>query len=245
MPNVEPRLEPSLPTLFICDAGLLDYDRALALQAAARNMVERKKCAGVLILCQHPAVITFGRSGGAENLLVPEAALEAEGVLVRGVGRGGNVTCHNPGQLVAYPVLDLAAWRKDVHWYVHSLEEIVIRALAELGLTCGRKPPHTGVWRGDAKICAIGVSLKRWITGHGLALNVNNDLALFQRIVPCGIREYAVTSVRAQGVNIGPAALIPLILRHFLSPFPCRHSGASLQEIMSFYVSEPEGEAEE
>ncbi len=185
--------------------GLVNYDTGLVLQNEARTLVESGRYDGILILIEHPAVVTIGRGGGDENLVAHPAWFKAHGVAVAHTDRGGNVTGHNPGQLVGYPIFDLAKWRQDVHWFVHTLEEALIRTLASYGLTAGRKAKYTGVWLADDKIAAIGVSVRRWITGHGFALNVANDLALFDAIVPCGIREFGVTSLQKAGV----AATLP------------------------------------
>ncbi len=185
--------------------GLVNYDTGLVLQKEARTLVEEGRYAGILLLLEHPAVVTIGRGGGDENLVAHPAWFQARGIAVAHTDRGGNVTGHNPGQLVGYPIFDLAKWRQDVHWFVHTLEEALIRTLASYGLTAGRKAKYTGVWLADDKIAAIGVSVRRWITGHGFALNVANDLALFDAIVPCGIREFGVTSLQKAGV----AATLP------------------------------------
>lgn len=180
--------------------GVKGYDTGLALQQKARALVAAGGCDGVLILLEHHPVITIGRRGGAGNLLADPAWLTRRGVDVVHTDRGGDITCHNPGQLVGYPVFNLACWRQDIHWYVRSLEEAIIRTLAGYGLAAGRKPQYTGVWLEDEKVAAIGVSVRRWITGHGFALNIENDLNLFSAIVPCGIRDFGVTSLRRAGV---------------------------------------------
>lgn len=185
--------------------GIVNYDTGLVLQNEARSLVEAGRYDGVLILLQHPPVVTIGRSGGAENLVAHPAWFKARGIAVAHTDRGGNVTGHNPGQLVGYPIFDLGKWRQDVHWFVDTIEEAIVRTIARYGLAAGRKTKYTGVWLADDKIAAIGVSVRRWITGHGFALNVANDLALFDAIVPCGIKEFGVTSLERAGV----AASIP------------------------------------
>jgi lipoyl(octanoyl) transferase len=184
--------------------GLVSYDTGLILQNEARLLVEAGRYDGILILLEHPPVITIGRGGGDENLVAHPAWLKARGIALAHTDRGGNVTGHNPGQLVGYPIFDLAKWQPDVHWFVRNLEEALIRTLAGYGLAAGRKAKYTGVWLADEKIAAIGISVRRWITGHGFALNIANDLSLFDAIVPCGIREFGVTSLHSAGV---PAAL--------------------------------------
>ncbi|MGI4870749.1 MAG: lipoyl(octanoyl) transferase LipB [Janthinobacterium lividum] len=158
-----------------------------------------------LLLCQHPPTYTLGKSGKPEHLLLDEAALAAHGATFHRINRGGDITFHGPGQLVAYPVLDLENFRPDIHWYLRTLEEAVIQTLAAYGLPAGRIAGLTGVWldwEADApnprKICALGVRCSRWVTLHGLALNVNTDLSYFSHIVPCGITDKAVTSLQAE-----------------------------------------------
>lgn len=195
--------------------GLVSYREGLELQQQARRRVADGDFAGVLILLEHQPVITAGRSGGRENLRASLAGLQAEQVEFIETDRGGNITCHNPGQLVGYPVLNLSLWQEDVHWYVEQIEEVLIRTASRYGVTAGRKARYTGVWAGNRKLAAIGVSVRRWISGHGFALNVNNDLSLFQQIVPCGIEEFGVTSLRTAGVT----ATVPEVADHLLTAF--------------------------
>ncbi len=158
-----------------------------------------------LLFCQHPPTYTLGKSGKPEHLLLDEAALAAHGATFHRINRGGDITFHGPGQLVAYPLLDLENFRPDIHWYLRALEEAVIQTLATYGLRAGRIAGLTGVWLGweegaanPRKICALGVRCSRWVTLHGLALNVNTDLRYFGYIVPCGISDKAVTSLAAE-----------------------------------------------
>lgn len=155
-----------------------------------------------LLLCQHPHTYTLGKSGKPEHLLLSEAALAHHGATYHRINRGGDITYHGPGQLVGYPILDLDNFRPDIHWYLRTLEEVVIRTLAEYDLRAGRIAGLTGVWLGweegapnPRKICAMGVKCSRWVTMHGFALNVAPDLAYFGHIVPCGITDKAVTSL--------------------------------------------------
>lgn len=190
-------------SLLCLQAGLVSYTEGLALQKQARAMIENGKYDGVLLLLEHRPVITVGRSGGRENLVASLSELQAAGVEFVECDRGGNITCHNPGQIVGYPILNLNQWREDVHWYVEQLEEVLIRTLETYGIHAGRKARYTGVWVGNRKIAAIDVSVRHWITGHSFALNVQNDLSLFQTIVHCGIEEFSVTSLQRQGVSAG------------------------------------------
>ncbi len=156
-----------------------------------------------LVFCEHPHVYTLGKSGNPDNLLLDEQGLKDKQATFYVINRGGDITYHGPGQLVGYPILDLDNFFTDIHRYLRTLEEAVILTLADYGLTAGRYPGYTGVWF-DAdkptarKICALGVRCSRWITMHGFAFNVNTDLAYFKNIVPCGIDDKAVTSMRAE-----------------------------------------------
>ena len=171
------------------------YRYGLALQQAAYQAVAGGDYAGVVFALEHKPVYTFGASGGQENLLVSLDVLEAEGVDLVPIKRGGNITYHGPGQLVVYPVLDLKKLKPDLHWYVHALEEAVIGTLKDFGIQAGRKPEYRGVWVGDEKIAALGVQFKRWITLHGLAFNISVDKKGFNRMNPCGITEFGVCSL--------------------------------------------------
>lgn len=186
--------------------GLIPYGEALRLQEELVRQRRAGAIADQLLLLEHPHVITLGTSAHAEHVLLDESERRLLGIELYETGRGGDVTYHGPGQLVGYPILDLKPDRCDLHRYVRDLEEALILALGDFGVTAGRKPGLTGVWVGDEKIAAIGVRVSSgWITSHGFALNVATDLGFFGAIVPCGIREHGVTSLaRAAGV---PASL--------------------------------------
>lgn len=204
--------------------GLVSYETGLVLQNEARSLVEEGRYDGILILLEHPPVITIGRGGGAENLVAHPNWFQSRGIAVAQTDRGGNITCHSPGQLVGYPILDLSRWRQDVHWYVANLEETIIRALAGSGVVAGRKAKYTGVWLGDEKIASIGVSVRRWITGHGFALNVENDLSLFQTIIPCGIAGFGVTNLRQAGVAAPLSSVAVAFAAAFAATFDCAYT---------------------
>ena len=182
-----------------------------------------------LLLCELPHTYTLGKSGKPEHLLLDEAALSAHEASFHRINRGGDITYHGPGQLVGYPILDLDNFKADIHWYLRTLEEAVIRTLAEYGLNAGRIAGLTGVWfdwaEGAAnprKICAFGVKCSRWVTLHGLALNVNPDLSYFGHIVPCGITDKAVTSLAQElgnSTSVSVAEVQEQLLRHFLDLF--------------------------
>lgn len=181
-----------MPDLVIHDLGLMSYSDAWIVQQEFVARRKQNQAADTLLFVEHPHVFTLGRNGSAENIL-----RVLPGTEVHHTNRGGDVTYHGPGQLVGYPVVDLAALgRRDVAWYMRTLEDALIAALAEFGIAGSRIPGLTGVWVGENKIAAMGVHLSRWITCHGFALNVNTDLAWFDCIVPCGIRDRGVTSMQ-------------------------------------------------
>jgi lipoyl(octanoyl) transferase len=180
--------------------GRIEYPEALALQRALVEERRADRVPDLLLIVEHPDVITLGvkGDGGRSHITVSAAALEEMGVGVFEAGRGGDVTYHGPGQIVAYPLLDLRPDRCDVHRYVRDIEEVMIRVCASYGVTAGRIQGLTGAWVGDRKIGAIGVRISRWITSHGLALNVSTNLSRFELIVPCGIADRGVTSLEQE-----------------------------------------------
>lgn len=186
-----------MPPLVVQRAGLVPYETALALQADLVAARKADTISDTLVLLQHPPVITLGVKvrQSRDHVLGTDAELHARGIALFEAGRGGDVTYHGPGQLVGYPILDLKPDRLDAHRYVRDLEEVLIGVCADFGLDAGRKSGLTGVWVGDEKVAAIGVRLSRWVTSHGFALNVHTDLAHFDLIVPCGIRDHGVTSL--------------------------------------------------
>jgi lipoate-protein ligase B len=203
----------------VCGArwlGRMEYQEAWRLQQ--RLAQERAEGLGhdVLLLLEHPPTYTIGRGGDDGAFLTPPAALEAMGVGVHHVDRGGRVTFHGPGQLVGYPIIDLSEWRRDVHAYLRALEQVLIATMADFGLAAGRKQGYTGVWAGDEKIGAIGVKVSRWVTTHGFALNVTCDLDWFRHIVPCGLRGKGVTSLERAGGGSPPLSIVAeRVAEHF------------------------------
>jgi lipoyl(octanoyl) transferase len=195
-----------MKSCYIVDLGLIGYAEAWDLQ---KRLVAARKTGAiedVLLLCEHPHVITLGRNGKREHLLTSEQVLRQKGVEFHSSDRGGDITYHGPGQLVGYPILNLGAIRKDVVWYVRMLEEVMIRATAEFGISAERVTGKTGIWvRGakdsnvpgatEEKLGAIGVHISRWVTSHGFAYNVSTDLRYFDLIVPCGITGRKATSL--------------------------------------------------
>lgn len=205
----------------------MPYGEALELQRA----VARRRIAGeidddVLLLVQHPPVITTGRTTKGQHLRASPELLKARGVELFDVERGGDVTFHGPGQLVGYPIIDLKQHRKDLHWYLRQVEEALIRALAELGIEGERNTGFTGVWtRGPVgmplhaarKIASIGVHARDWVTWHGFALNVTTDLSFFELMVPCGIEGVTMTSITSEtgGTIVTVDDIVPLVTRAF------------------------------
>jgi lipoyl(octanoyl) transferase len=181
------------------DLGLIAYAEAYALQK--RIVAARKADAteDVFLVCEHPHVITQGRNGKREHLLVSEHVLRQKGVEFYESSRGGDITYHGPGQIVGYPIFNLGAIRRDVVWYVRMLEETMIRATAEFGIAAKRLRGKTGIWvdhgNTEEKLGAIGVHISRWVTSHGFAYNVSTDLRFFDLIVPCGIADRKATSL--------------------------------------------------
>lgn len=182
--------------LYTVSLGSARYAAVLELQrAAARARIAGEIDQDLLLLVEHPPVVTLGRSSKDAHLLASPEYLRANGVDLFEVERGGDVTFHGPGQLVGYPIIDLKRHRKDLHWYLRQVEEALIRALAPFGIVGGRNAGYTGVWVDDRKIASIGVHARDWVTWHGFALNVTTDLRYFDLIVPCGIQSVTMTSV--------------------------------------------------
>jgi len=175
--------------------GLVEYSSALALQ---KQRVQERKAEIIpdtLILLEHPHVYTLGRNARRENLLITPEQLAGIGAAVFQTDRGGDITYHGPGQIVGYPVFNLAQHRRDIAWYMRCLEEVFIGVAADYGISAHRIEGLTGVWVGNDKLAALGVHISRWVTSHGFALNVNTDLRYFDWIIPCGIRDKGVTSL--------------------------------------------------
>jgi lipoyl(octanoyl) transferase len=198
----------------------MDYAEAHRLQ----KELQAKRISGeiddTVLLLEHPPVLTMGRSAKEQHILAAPEVLAARGISVHEVGRGGDVTYHGPGQLVAYPIIDLKPDRRDVRKYMWSLEETMIRTCADLGLAATRVEGLNGAWIGNRKVGAVGVRISRWVTMHGLALNANIDLMHFELIVPCGIQDKTVTSLSAElGRTVSAADLIDPLARHLADLF--------------------------
>lgn len=183
--------------------GRVPYAEALELQRSiARDRISGAISQDVLLLMEHPPVVTLGRSSKEKNLTASPEFLQSRGVELFEVERGGDVTFHGPGQLVGYPIIDLKRHRQDLHWYLRSLEQALINSLADYGIPGERNTSYTGVWTQGKKIASIGVHARDWVTWHGFALNVTTELSYFNLIVPCGIDGVVMTSIaRELGVE--------------------------------------------
>ena len=192
----------------------MSYREAFGIQS--KIAAERKQGSGAdhLLFVEHPHVITIGRNGHLENLLAPEEILQRAGIELFESDRGGDVTYHGPGQIVAYPIMDLREWKRDVGAFVRAIEQVLIDTLADFGIEAERIAGLTGVWTDQGKIAAIGVHLSRWVSTHGCALNVSTDLQYFQYIVPCGLAK-PVTSMAALGVHADTEDVKSALIRHF------------------------------
>jgi lipoyl(octanoyl) transferase len=194
----------TLAPMHVVQLGLIPYERALTLQrAVARARISGEIAQDVLLLLEHPPVVTLGRSSKAQNLIASPALLAARGVELFEAERGGDITFHGPGQLVGYPIVNLREHRQDLHWYLRQVEAVLIHALEAIGIAAGRSEGRTGVWTDDRKIASIGVHARDWVTWHGFALNVSTDLSYFDLIVPCGLSGVTMTSVQQE---LGAAA---------------------------------------
>ena len=223
-------------TVEIHDIGLVDYEEALNFQLKLFNEIidtkisNRKNRTNIktknhLVFVEHNSVYTLGKSGKISNLLLDENDLKKNDIKFYNTNRGGDITYHGPGQIVCYPILDLDNFFTDVHKYLRFLEETIILTLRDYGINGERSDNETGVWldvntRNPRKICALGVKASRWVTMHGLALNVNNDLSYLNDIVPCGIKDKSVTSISVEcKKNIEENFLKEKIIKNFLKLF--------------------------
>jgi lipoate-protein ligase B len=208
-------------TLQVCDLGRRRYGDVLALQRAlAAQRLAGERDDDLLLLVEHEPVVTLGRTTAATSLPLSSEELARRGIEVFNVERGGDVTWHGPGQLVGYPIVDLRAHREDLHWYLRTLEDVLIDSLEVLGIPADRHPGRTGVWTAGRKIASIGVHVKRWVTYHGFALNVTNALEGFELIVPCGLQGVVMTNVQVErGGSDDPSALDALVRERVVGTF--------------------------
>jgi lipoate-protein ligase B len=200
----------------LCDLGIVPYARALALQRVLHAQRVAGAIPDTLLLLEHPPVITLGKAFHPEHLRYAREFYAQQGIELHPTDRGGDVTCHNLGQLVGYPIFDVAQHGRDLHKFLRDIEQAIIDALRAFGVEAHREAGYTGVWVGDAKIAAIGIKVTKWVSMHGFALNVNNDLRLFQTIVPCGIADRPVTSLQQV---LGRAVLMEQVKHEIVCAF--------------------------
>ena len=179
----------------VLDLETCPYGKAWDIQKDIHTKRVRKEIPDTLILVEHPHVYTLGKNANAQHLIASREYLRTKGIEIFNVDRGGDITYHGPGQLVGYPIFDLKDHKESVSWYVHTVEEVLIRLLADYGIPAGRLEKMTGVWVGNQKIAAIGMRISRWVTMHGFALNVTTNLSLYDGIIPCGIASKGVTRI--------------------------------------------------
>jgi len=212
--------------LLFKNLGRLDFLAALSQQEQLLELKQREGTADILLFVEHPHVYTIGRGGDLNNVVAPRD------VPLHRASRGGDVTYHGPGQLVVYPIIDLRSkLRKDVHRYVRNLEMTAIETLQDFGLEAKRRPPYTGIWIDNRKIAAIGIAVRRGITFHGLALNVNTDLSYFNRIIPCGLPWADVTSMAKE---LGTEQSIEQVKHTFLNCFAEVFDYLPIEDISAF-----------
>ena len=207
-------------TLIYSNLGMVDYKEAWDLQRTIFNQVVDGETQDTLILLEHPHTYTLGKVADKKNLVSGKDYLEKNKISVFEIDRGGDITYHGPGQIVGYPIIKLEDWQKDTHKYLRALEEVIIMTCKNYGLDAGRNPKYTGVWISNKKIAAIGVKISRWVTMHGFAFNLNTDLSLFKGIIPCGISDKEVTSLKKElGREINISDVKVLLLENFKSVF--------------------------
>ncbi len=227
-------------TLWVVNAGTVPYADAVTLQEQVRSARQAGAVPDVLLLLEHPPVITLGRGAHAEHLLLTSDLLRARGVELHEAARGGDVTYHGPGQLVGYPIFHLGEHGRDVHRYLRNVEEALIRTLSGYGLTGERVAGLTGVWVGNEKVAAIGIGVRHWVTWHGFALNISTELDAFRMIVPCGIRDRGVTSLeRLLGRAVPPGEVVERVVESFAAVFVAQWEPRSVGALPDSLVVPP------
>ncbi len=215
------------------DLGEVDYQDAWDLQKELFDRRYKKELPDILLLLEHNHTYTLGKTANKSNLIGSKNYLEENKISVYDIDRGGDITYHGPGQIVGYPIISLENWKKDTHKYLRAIEEVIIRTCREFGIISSRNENYTGVWVEDKKIAAIGIKISRWITMHGFAFNVNTDLKYFGGIIPCGIKDKAVTSIENElNQKVSIETVKNLILKHFKDVFEYSgYESISLEEM--------------
>jgi lipoyl(octanoyl) transferase len=227
-----------MTTCLVTDLGLISYAEASALQQRLAAARKAGAIDDLFLLCEHPHVITLGRNASRANLLASEHVLRQKGVELHSTNRGGDITYHGPGQIVGYPILNLANIKRDVGWYVRTLEETMIRASADFGVTSYRVPGQTGIWvhagGTEEKLAAIGVHISRWVTSHGFAYNVSTDLRYFDLIIPCGIADCKATSLeKLLSRSVALDEVKPRLTHHLSDLFSLTPRPASREQLFA------------
>lgn len=221
------------------DLGRTDYKSTWDLQKRLVDQRHKGEVSDILLFTEHNPVITMGRASSSKNILCSPEELKKRNVELYEIERGGDVTFHGPGQMVVYPIIDLNTHSRDLHKYLRNLEKVIIGVLEKYGIDASTKEGLTGVWSGDSKLSAIGVAVSKWITYHGLALNVNTDLDYFKLINPCGITQYPVGSIKSMlGREIRMSDVRKDIEESFGAVFNCRVEPV---DSIDSIISEPVG----
>jgi lipoyl(octanoyl) transferase len=218
------------------DLGVTDYFQTWQFQKELHKLRTEKLIDDILITTEHNHVYTLGKAGDKNHLLLKDNQLKEQGISFYEIDRGGDLTYHGPGQLVCYPIFDLNNYYKDSHKFLRDLEEVVILTLKDFDIEGTRDEGYTGVWVNENKICAIGIKISRWVTMHGLALNVNNSLDLFGNIIPCGIFHKGVTSIKQEtGNEVNMSILIKKIVNKFQKVFSDKIEEISIENFKKLY----------
>jgi lipoate-protein ligase B len=221
-----------IKTCIVYQLGLIEYGEAYELQKRLCHDRLKRAISDILLLLEHPPTLTIGKSGSMENILVSKEKLANEKIALFSIDRGGDVTFHGPGQLVGYPIIDLSHRGKDIHRYVHDLEEILIRTLKDFSISAARDKSHAGVWVENEEIAAIGLSVRKWVTMHGFALNVQPNLKHFSFINPCGFPDRKATSMaQLLGYEVAMDKVTDSLLAHFSEVFDIAMEVSSEKEM--------------
>lgn len=225
--------------LFYCNLGMIDYQEAWDLQRKTLELRVQNEIPDVLYMLEHPHTYTFGKTADKNNLIGTKDYLNSNKISVYDIDRGGDITYHGPGQIVGYPILNLNDWKKDTHKYLRALEETIIMTCESYGIRGERNPGYTGVWVEDRKIAAIGIKVSRWITMHGFAFNINTDLSFFSGIIPCGISDKDVTSIKREtGAQADIIEAKSRIVKNFSNIFEYSNVNyVTKEDIFSFNLS--------
>ncbi|MGD0489420.1 MAG: lipoyl(octanoyl) transferase LipB [Syntrophorhabdales bacterium] len=224
----------------VCEMGLLGYGKAWELQKRLHELRVRQEIPDILLLLEHPPTVTIGKSGSLSNVLAPSERLAEMGISLFFIERGGDVTYHGPGQLVGYPIVDLRKRGKDIYKLVTDLEEVMIRTVRDFSIEAGRDPGHRGVWVKQEELGAIGISVRKWVTMHGFALNVTTDLQHFSLINPCGFTDRQATSMAACiSRDVSMESVRMRLQGHFASVFNVELVTRSKQEVLVTRESRP------